>query len=209
MKDLDKKDMPVYIIVLSLIFLFPLGVYYIVLKTEDKLRNIKKVSWNFKVIGVLGIGITLIYFLANYSTYMALIDSHMNFDMYSFNFIYFYVYMIMVIVSSLVGSSYLNKKCDKLVIYTEFINIRHIKDIDMISEETLESIDEVKDTINKLIDLGYLVNIKIQDDHIISTKTVDKKNLVKCKSCGNIEELVDKKKRCSFCMRKLSKKDKV
>ena len=36
MKDLDKKDMPVYIIVLSLIFLFPLGVYYIVLKTEDK-----------------------------------------------------------------------------------------------------------------------------------------------------------------------------
>ena len=115
----------------------------------------------------------------------------------------------MISVSSLVGSSYLNKKCDNLVIYTEFINIRHIKDINMISEETLESIDEVKSNINKLIDLGYLVNIKLNGNHIISTKTVDKKNLVRCKSCGNIEVLEEKKKRCSFCMRKLNKKDMI
>ena len=36
--------------------------------------------------------------------------------------------------------------------------------------------------------------------------TLDEYNLI---VSGNIEELVDKKKRCSFCMRKLSKKDKV
>ena len=84
MKDLDKRNMPLYIIVLSLILIFPLGVYYIVLKTEEKLRNIKKVATNFKIVGFLGILVGVIYFLANYSVYVSLIDSHMNLDMYSF-----------------------------------------------------------------------------------------------------------------------------
>lgn len=210
MKDLDKRDMPLYLIILSLIFIFPLGIYYIVLKTDNKLRNIKKVAKTLKYVGILGIVVGVIYFLANYSVYVALIDSHMNFDMYSFNFIYIYIYIIMIVISSLIGSFHLNNKCEKLVIYTEFINIRHIKDISMISDETFESIEEVKENINKLIDLGYLVNIKLSDNHIVSTKTVDKdksSKLVKCKSCGNIETLEEKNVRCSFCMRKLSKKD--
>ena len=118
MKDLDKRNMPLYIIILSLILIFPLGVYYIVLKTEEKLRNIKKVATNFKIVGFLGILVGVIYFLANYSVYVSLIDSHMNLDMYSFNFIYIYVYIIMVIVSSFIGYSYLNNICERFIIYT-------------------------------------------------------------------------------------------
>lgn len=207
MKDLDKRNMPLYIIVLSLILIFPLGVYYIVLKTEENLRNIKKVATNFKIVGFLGILVGVIYFLANYSVYVSLIDSHMNLDMYSFNFIYIYVYIIMVVISSFIGSSYLNKICERFMIYTEFINIRHIKDITIIQDETLENIEDIKNNINKLIKLGYLVNVKVSNDNIISTKTVDKKKLVKCKTCGNIEILDKDKVRCTFCMRKLTKKD--
>lgn len=209
MKDLDKRNMPLYIIVLSLILIFPLGVYYIVLKTEENLRNIKKVATNFKIVGFLGILVSVIYFLANYSVYVSLIDSHMNLDMYSFNFIYIYVYIIMVVISSFIGSSYLNKICERFMIYTEFINIRHIKDITIIQDETLENIEDIKNNINKLIKLGYLVNVKVSNDNIISTKTVDKKKLVKCKTCGNIEILDKDKVRCTFCMRKLTKKDRM
>lgn len=209
MKRFDKKDMPIYIIVLSLILIFPLGIYYIVLKVDNKLNNIKKVSLILKYIVFLGLLIGIIYFLSNYSFYVALIDSHMNFDMYSFNFVYIYFYMVIIIVSSFWGYHYLNAKCEKLVIYTEFINIRHIKDINLICEETSECLEEVKVTINKLVECGYLINVKVVEDNIVSTKTVDKDNLVKCKSCGNIETLTSKNKRCSFCMRKLSKKDHI
>ena len=209
MKDLDKRNMPLYIIILSLILIFPLGVYYIVLKTEEKLRNIKKVATNFKIVGFLGILVGVIYFLANYSVYVSLIDSHMNLDMYSFNFIYIYVYIIMVIVSSFIGYSYLNNICERFIIYTEFINVRHIKDINVICDETLESVEEVKDNINKLIKLGYVVNVKVNDNNIISTKAVDKKKLAKCKTCGNVEVLYKDKIRCTFCMRKLTKKDRM
>jgi hypothetical protein len=209
MKNLDKKNMPIHLIVLSLLFIFPLGVYYIVLRTSEKLHNIKKVASIFKCVGFLGIIIGVIYFLCNYSTYVSLIDSHMNLDMYSFNFIYIYMYIIMIVVSSFVGFFKLNNKCEKLIIYTEFINIRHIKDIDVISEETFETIDEVKENINKLIDLGYLINVKVDGEQLVSTKTVDKNNLVRCKTCGNIEKLLDNNVNCSFCMRKLSKKDRM
>ena len=199
--------MPIYIIILSLIVIFPLGIYYIVLKTEDKLRNIKKVATNLKLVGFLGMLVGVIYFLANYSVYVSLIDSHMNLDMYSFNFIYIYIYIIMVVVSSFIGYLYLNKICERFMIYTEFINITHIKDIKLICDETLESLEEVKNNIDKLVKLGYLVNIKVSNDNIISTKTVDKNKLVKCKTCGNVEVLHTDKIRCTFCMRKLTRKD--
>ena len=68
MKDLDKRDMPLYIIILSLLIVFPLGVYYIVLKTEKKLRDIKRVANNFKLFGFLWIVIGVIYFLGYISS---------------------------------------------------------------------------------------------------------------------------------------------
>lgn len=212
MNNLDKRDMPLYIIILSLIFVFPLGIYFLVLKKENHLLKLKKCIKILKFIGLVGLTFIIIYFIANFNHYLSLIDSHMNIDMYNFNFIYIYIISIMITVSCLVGSSYLNKKCEKLVIYTEFINVRHIKDINLISEETEESIDEVKDTINKLIDTGHLINVKLVNDHIVSTKTVDKNisnRLVRCKSCGNVKSLEKDTVRCDFCFRKLNKKDKI
>lgn len=210
MDNLKKNDMPTYLIVLSLIFIFPLGIYFIVLKTENYLDNIKRNACFLKMCGYIGFVFVVVYFFINYNVYLSLIDSHMSLDMYSFNFIYIYFYVLMVTLSTLIGGALLDKKCEKLVIYTEFINIRHIKDINLISEETLESIDEVKETIVKLIDKGYLINVRLEDEHIVSTKTVDKnlsKRLVRCKSCGNIKELEKDKVRCDFCLRKLNKKD--
>lgn len=207
MKNIDKNDMPIYLIFLSLVFVFPLGIYYIVLKTKNNLNNIKQISVILKHVGYLAIIIGIIYFLAEYPEYVSLIDSHMNLDMYSFNFVYVYIYIIMIIVSSLIGAYLLNRICDKLKIYTEFINIRHIKDIKLICEETGETLEETKKNIVNLIDKGYLINIKINKSSLVSTKTVDKRNLVKCKSCGNIEKLYKKKIKCSFCMRELGKKD--
>lgn len=207
MDKLDKKDMPLYIIILSLILVFPLGVYLIVLKVNNRLVNIKKVSNILKVCGYIGLIFMILYFIFNYSSYVSLIDSHMSLDMYSFNFIYIYIYSLMVIISSLLGGFYLGGICDKLVIYTEFINIRHIKDLSLISDETLEDMDTVKDNVNRLIEKGHVINIRIEDNHIVSTKTVDKNNLVKCRACGNIKKLYSKNTNCDFCLRKMSKKD--
>lgn len=207
MRDLDKRDMPNYLIVLSLIFLFPLGMYYFVLKTENYLHNIKKYSKWLRVIGYIGILFLIIYFIVNYNVYLALIDSHMALGMYSFDFLYVYILSLMIIISSLKGCKYLNNLCEKYVIYTEFINIRHIKDIKLICDETNETKEDVINNINMLISKGYLINIKVENEHIISTKTVDKNNLVKCKSCGNIMEYRKKRMHCDFCYRKLSKKD--
>ena len=212
MKNLDKRNMPIYIIVLSLIFIFPLGIYYIVLKVQNNLKNIKKYAKILRLLGIIGVVFIVLYFIKNYSVYVSLIDSHMNLDMYNFNFIYTYIYSFMVTISCLVGSIILNNKCDKLVIYTEFINVRHIKDLDLIMNETQEEEEVVKDTINKLIETKHLMNVKLVNNHIVSTKTVDKnttKELVKCKTCGNVEVLDRDRVRCDFCLRKLSKKDRV
>jgi len=210
MENIDKRNMPGYLIVLSLIFIFPLGIYFLVLKTENHLYNIKKVSRLLFFSGYSVLVFLIFYFIINYPRYVSLIDSHMSLDMYSFSFIYLYIFFLMIIISTIVGGSFLNKKCEKLVIYTEFINIRHIKDISIISEETLETKDEIKNNINKLIEKGFIINVRIEDDHLVSTKTVDKKNnndLVKCKSCGNIKKLEEEKTKCDFCCRKLNKKD--
>jgi len=207
---LNVKDMPFYLIILSLIIVFPLGIYFIVLKTENYLTNIKRNANYLKLCGYVGLLFIFIYFILNYDLYVSLIDSHMSFDMYSFNFVYIYVYVFMLTISALIGGIYLDKKCDKLVIYTEFINIRHIKDLNLISEETLEDIEKVKETVMELIEKGYLINIRLEDNHIVSTKSVDKKidsKLVKCKSCGNIKILDKEKVRCDFCFRKLNQKD--
>lgn len=210
MKDLDKRDMPNYLIVLALIFIFPLGIYYLVLKTENYLCNIKKYSRWLKAIGYIGLIFVVIYFFVNYNVYLSLIDSHMPLDMYSFNFIYIYLLVLTITISTLIGGARLSKLCEKFVIYTEFINIRHIKDIQLICDETLETEEEVKRNITKLIDKGFLINIRLEDNHIVSTKTVDKdlvKRLVKCKSCGNVKTLDKDKVRCDFCFRELNKKD--
>ena len=210
MKDLDKRDMPTYLIILSLIFVFPLGIYYIVLKKEKYLINIKRTANILKFFGIVGLIFVIIYFFVNYDMYVSLIDCHMSLDMYSFNFIYIYLFSLIFTISTLKGGSYLNNICDKLVIYTEFVNIRHIKDINLICEETLESTEEVINNINKLIDIGFLINVRLEDNHIISTKTVDKKDgkkLVKCRSCGNVRVFDKKRVRCDFCCRKLNKKD--
>lgn len=74
----------------------------------------------------------------------------------------------------------------------------------------MESFEEVTNNVNKLIDKGFLINVKLKEGHIISTKTVDKnstKKLVRCRSCGNVRELSKDKVRCDFCYRKLDKKD--
>lgn len=201
MRDLDKRDMPNYLIVLALIFIFPLGIYYIVLKNEKYLKNIKRTVKYLKTCGYIGLFFVIIYFIVNYDLYVSLIDSHMSLDMYSFKFIYIYIFVLIITISTLIGGSRLDKLCEKLVIYTEFINIRHIKDIKYICEETLEDEESVKENINKLIEMEYLVNIKLVDDHIVSTKTVEKE-FIKCKSCGNIV----KSKRCDFCDRKIKRK---
>lgn len=206
MKFFDKKNIPVYLIVFNLIFLYPIGVYLLVLKITQSLRNLKLTSKILSTLGYLGLVGGLIYFFINYNVYLSLIDSHMNLDMYSFSFIYIYIFIIIFVISSFLGSNYLNNKCDKLVIYTEFVNIRRIKDIDLIKEETSEDTEEIKDNINQLIKVGALVNVKISEDKIVSTKTVEKqknKKLVMCKSCGNIEILNKKFVYCSFCMRKI------
>ena len=207
MKDLDKRDMPNHLIILSLIFIFFFFLYYLVLKTEKYLHNIKKYSKWLNMIGNMGVLFIIIYFIVNYNVYLSLIDSHMSLDMYSFNFIYIYLFALIVTISSLKGGKYLNNLCEKYVIYTEFINIRHIKDINLICDETNESKEEVVTNINKLVEKGYLFNVKVENEHIISTKAVDKDNLVKCKSCGNVMSYRKEKMHCDFCYRKLRKKD--
>ena len=212
MGNYDKRDMPVYLIVLSLIFIFPLGIYFLVLKTDNKLYGIKRVSKILKMAGNICLAFMIVYFFVNYNLYVSLIDSHMSLDMYSFKFVYVYIFLLMFTISTLWGGIYLNNKCEKLVIYTEFVNIRHIKDINLIKDETLEDIEEIKLNINKLIEKGFLINIRLDGEHLVSTKTVEKDEeglLVKCKSCGNVKKIDNDKVRCDFCFRKLNKKDRL
>lgn len=209
MNKLDKKNMPIHIIVLSLIFIFPLGIYYIVLKTSNNLSNMRMVAKWLKRIGLVGALIILIYLIFNSGHYISLVDSHMSLDMYNYSFVYFYLYSLMVTISSLVGASYLNKKCDKLMIYTEFINVYRTKDIGLISEETLEDIGMVKRTINKLIESEHLIDVELRDNCLVYKKNIGKSdNLVKCKSCGNVQKLIKDKVKCDFCLRELTVKDK-
>ncbi len=212
MSKLDKRDMPIYIIVLSLIFIFPLGIYYIVLKTKTHFKDLKKSAYLLNLCGCMGLCFVIVYFVINYSDYISMIDSHMSLDMYNFSFIYIYSYSLIFTISCLVGSMYLHKVCRNMTIYTEFINIRHIKDIDLIKEETGEDESTICDNINRLTTTDHLIHVKVSSNKIIFNKGEEKllkDKFVKCKSCGNIMKLEKKNVRCDFCFRKLSIKDKI
>ena len=116
----------------------------------------------------------------------------------------------MVTISCLVGGYHLYNKCRRLVIYTEFINIRHIKDINMIVDETEESVDTVKKNIVQLIEKKHLLNVKLVGENIVTTKKNNGDEiLVRCKKCGNIEALIKDTECCDFCYNKLSRRDKI
>ncbi len=206
MKKYEKNNLPNYLIALLIILLFPVGVYFLVLKTENNLKGIKRTALVLIECGYLALAIVTIYLLINFGSYLSLFDSHMNSDMYNFKFLYFYIYSIIVIISTLVGGIHLNKICNKLNIYTEFINVKHVKDIDLICEETNESLEKVVENINKLIDKNYLLNVKVEENHLISTTTVDKNErskYIRCIHCGNYMKKKSSKVRCDFCNKKI------
>ncbi len=207
-KNFDKRSVPMYLIILALIIFFPLGMYFLVWRWESNLQNIKRKAMYLNFIGVIILGIVLVYFFINLHVYVNLFDSHMSLDMYSYNFIYTYIYLLIVIASLFIGGKFLNDLCQKYVIYTEFINIRHIKDIKLIQDETLEDIEEIKKNIRLLIERGCLINVRLDDDHLVSTKTVNNDEmLVACRTCGNVCSLNKKQVHCDFCDRSLNVED--
>ena len=205
MDNFDRKNAPTFLIVLSLIILFPLGVYYLVLKTEKHLKRIKRNERILKGLGIFSLLFLLIYLLVNFGDYISLFDSHMNFDMYSFKFIYVYLYGLMVMISSLLGSRYLNKITSNLIVYTEYINVKGVKDIDVIMDETLEDELSVRECIDKLVKSKYLLGVELTEGNVLKTVAIskeDKKNYIKCNKCGNYM-LNNKKVRCDFCNNKI------
>lgn len=205
MDNFDRKNAPTFLIILSFIILFPLGVYYLVLKTEYNLKRIKRNERILKKIGILSLIFLLLYLLLNFGYYISLIDSHMNVDMYSFNFIYIYLYGFIVMISSLMGSKYLNKITSNLIIYTEYINVKGVKDINIIMDETLEDELSVRECIDKLIKNKYLLGVELTEGNLLKNTTIskeDKKNYIKCNKCGNY--MIDNKKiKCDFCDNKI------
>ena len=202
MDNFDRRNAPTYLIILSLIILFPLGVYYLVLKTENKLKRIKKI---LRRCGTISLILLLIYLFVNFGDYVSLFDSHMNFDMYSFNFIYIYLYGLMVMISSLLGSRYLNRITSNLIVYTEYINVKGIKDIDIIMEETLEDELSVRECIDSLIKHKYLQGVELTEGSILKSEKInkeDKSNYIMCPKCGNYM-LKNKKTICDFCNNKI------
>lgn len=201
MKKIDRRNLPNYVIAILLILVFPLGVYFLTIKTYDSLKMIKRTSKVLKLCGYLALVIFVFYLIINLGSYISLFDSHMSFEMYSFKFLYLYIYALIVIISTLVGGYYLDNKCSKLIIYTEFINVKHIKDIKMIADETGEDLETVKKVIQDLISKKYLLSVKLSEDKLI-TESTDKDNYVKCSMCGTYMKK-SKKVRCDFCDNKI------
>ena len=205
MDNFDRRNAPIFLIILSFIILYPLGVYYLVLKSKTNLKRIKRNERVLKKIGILSLIIILVYFLLNFGYYLSLIDSHMNFDMYSFKFIYIYLYGFMVIISSLLGSKYLNNITSNLIIYTEYLNVKGVRDINIIMDETLEDELSVRECIDKLIKKKYLLGIELTEGNILKSTTIskeDKKDYIRCNKCGNYM-FNDKKVTCDFCDNKI------
>ena len=70
MDNFDRKNAPTFLIILSFIILFPLGVYYLVLKTEYNLKRIKRNERILKKIGILSLIFLLLYLLLNFGYYI-------------------------------------------------------------------------------------------------------------------------------------------
>ncbi|MBR4262490.1 MAG: hypothetical protein IKQ35_03920 [Bacilli bacterium] len=205
MDNFDRRNAPTFLIVLSLIILFPLGVYYLVLKTERNLKRIKRNEIILRWCGLLSLTFLLIYLFLNFGNYISLFDSHMNFDMYSFKFVYIYLFGLMVIISSLLGSRYLNKITSNLIVYTEYINVKGVRDIDIIMDETLEDELSVRECIDKLIKSNYLQGVELTEGNMLKSVAISKeakKDYVRCNKCGNYM-LNRKKTICDFCNNKI------
>ena len=108
-------------------------------------------------------------------------------------------------ISSLMGSKYLNKITSNLIIYTEYINVKGVKDINIIMDETLEDELSVRECIDKLIKNKYLLGVELTEGNLLKSTTIskeDKKNYIKCNKCGNY--MIDNKKiKCDFCDNKI------
>jgi Zn ribbon nucleic-acid-binding protein len=205
MDSFDRRNVPTYLIILSLIILYPLGVYYLVLKTETKLKRIKRTEKILKGCEIISLTLLLIHLLFNFGDYVSLFDSHMNFDMYSFKFIYVYLFGLMIMISSLLGYKYLNKITSNLIVYTEYINVKGIRDIDIIADETLEDELSVRECIDTLINKKYIQGVELSEGKTLRNVNIskeDKNSYVKCNKCGNY---MFKKKHvvCDFCDNKI------
>ncbi len=201
----DRKNVPTYLIILSLIILYPLGVYYLVLKSETKLKRIKRTEKILKGCATISLLFLLIYLLFNFGDYVSLFDSHMNFDMYSFKFVYVYLFGLMIMISSLLGYKYLNKITSNLVVYTEYINVKGIRDISTIIDETLEDELSVRECLDTLIKNKYIQGVDLTEGKELKNVTItkeDRKNYVKCNKCGNYM-LKKKHVVCDFCDNKI------
>ena len=211
------NKMPYFVILILMILVAPLGVLLYVVRTKKNKRKIynksKNLTWaGFFIIFLIGVGI-----YSKIKEIIELSSSGMSLDMISFipEDIWLYIIGIIMCASYLVGAKKIFNQTKIERNYIKYINIKKEASIKKISKNLSESIEEVKDNIEILNKLGYLIPLEVDDKNNkiiyknnkekktitnLSNKNVKSNKTVQCSKCGavismKLEEYVE----CDFC----------
>ena len=196
---------PYIFILMLLILLPPIGVWFLVVKVNNKK---KKIYHNKRFLMWLGI---IIFFMMGLGIYykikeiINLYDSGMSLDMINFipDDVHLYAIGVVMCISYFIGVRKLNQCAKIQQVYTKMINLEHVDSLSEISDKLNISLNDVKINIHKLIDGNFLLPVTITKDNKIvyeEEKNIQKDEYIQCSKCGAfIHNKKDEYVECDFC----------
>jgi len=205
-----KKSLPWGVVIVILIWLFPVGIWLVWRKMSIETLNMQKNGKTLRVIGFIFAGISLMYLVLGLTGELKAEDN---------GSIVGGIIIILTLLGGgglaaiIGGNKYIKngKKYDK---YAAIINAGGENDIDSIAAIYPTSYDEAVDDLQKMIDYGYFSNAYIDQSRrklILSYSYNDneenivyeekqKPEVIKCPNCGAVNSITSGKgNKCEYC----------
>lgn len=205
-----KKSLPWGVVIVILIWIFPVGIWLVWRKMSIETLNMQKNGKTLRVIGFIFAGISLMYLALGLTGELKAEDN---------GSIVGGIIIILTLLGGgglaaiISGNKYIKngKKYDK---YAAIINESGENDIDSIAAIYQASYDEAVDDLQKMIDYGYFPNAYIDQSNrklILSYSHNDNEEkivreeqkepeMVKCPNCGAMNSIaLSRDNKCEYC----------
>lgn len=195
-------DIPVYVIVLTFIFCWPIGVFLLILKSrnlkiqpESKISILQKKQQKYQTTAIIFLIITLVFVSVSIFDEDA-IDMAERIGDALLGLVLFgvptYIYYT--------KAKKVKKTIDKLMIYNDFVVIRNITSIKKLSEKLNVSEEHVLRFVSEMIRQNQIDAYIKDDKEIILTNVNRKTQSIKCTNCGAENPYIENRENiCEYC----------
>lgn len=195
-------DIPVYVIILAIIFCWPIGIFLLIMKCrsikvekESKISILQKKQRKYQNIAIFLLVLTLIFVTVSIFDEGALDMAERIGDSTLF--------LVLFGIPSYVfynKAKNVKKTIDKLLIYNDFVVIRNITSIKKLSEKLNVSEEQVLRFVSEMIRQNQIDAYIKDDKEIILTNVNRKTQSVRCTNCGAENMYIENRENiCEYC----------